>query len=167
VVALSDLALNTRLLEDVVRALDIDVHAPLPVLELALPCLAVIGEALRDLAGVKRKLENSAGEAMIQKRHVVMGFGTFERTPYRPGRRKCFDEEGLWRAVLDTRVVTADGEILSPLDVVVRAYGSESRENGRMRLTGASPMKIEALGIAPDDFFERSPRAGWTIQVFR
>jgi hypothetical protein len=163
----SDLVLNTRLLEDAVRALDIDVHAVLPELELVLQCFVIIDEALRDLAGVKRRLENYAGDAMAEKRRVVMGLGTFERTPYRPGRQKCIDEEGLWRAVLDMRVVTSDGEILSPLDVVVRAYGSESRESGKIRLTGASPMKIEALGMQPADFFERSTRAGWKIQVFR
>ena len=69
--------------------------------------------------------------------------------------------------MLDTRFVTADGEILSQLDLVVHAYGSESRESGKVRLTGASPMKIEALGLDPTTFFEPSPRAGWKIQVFR
>jgi hypothetical protein len=160
--------LNTRLLGDIVRALDSDVHTPpLDDLNLVLRCLVFIDEAARDLAGVKRRLENLAGDAMTQKRHVIMGVGTFERTPYRPGRHKCVDEEGLWRTVLDTRVVTPDGEILSPLDVVVRAYGSESRESGRIRLTGASPMKIEALGLRPEDFFEQSSRTGWKVQVFR
>ena len=104
---------------------------------------------------------------MPMKRHVVMGFGTFERAPYRPGRPRCIDENGLWRAVLDTRYVTTDGEILSQLDLVVRDYGSESRDSGRVRLTGASPTKVEALGLDPDDFFESSPCVGWKIQVYR
>jgi hypothetical protein len=104
---------------------------------------------------------------MRQKQHVVMGVGTFVRSAYRPGRHKCIDEEGLWRAVLDTRVVTAEGEILPTLEIVVRAYDSESRESGRIRLTGASPMKIDALGLDPHDFFEATPRTGWKIQVVR
>jgi hypothetical protein len=163
----NELVIDTRLLEDIVRALDADVRGTLPNLEVVLLCLITIDEALRDLAGVKRRLENAVGEAMVEKRHVVTGVGTFERTPYRPGRYRCLDEERLWRAVLDTRCVTPDGEVLAPIEVVVRAYGSESRESGRVRLTGASPMKIEALGLAPEEFFERSARTGWKIQVFR
>ena len=164
---MSDLLLDTRLLEDVVRSLDVGVRVELPDIDLALSCLITIDDALRDLTGAKRVLENRVGDAMANKRHVVVGVGTFERTSYRPGRYRCIDEDGLWRAVLDTRVVTPDGEILPPLEVVVRAYGSESRESGRVRLTGASPMKIEALGLAPEDFFEHAPRAGWKIHAFR
>jgi len=150
-----------------VRSLDVGVRVELPDIDLALSCLITIDDALRDLTGAKRVLENRVGDAMANKRHVVVGVGTFERTSYRPGRYRCIDEDGLWRAVLDTRVVTPDGEILPPLEVVVRAYGSESRESGRVRLTGASPMKIEALGLAPEDFFEHAPRAGWKIHAFR
>jgi hypothetical protein len=163
----SELIIDTRLLEDIVRALDADVRGTLLDVEVALLSLITIDEALRDLAAIKRSLENCAGNAMVDKRYTLPGVGTFQRTPYRPGRYKCTDEEGLWRAVLDTRLVTPDGEILAPINVVVRAYGSESRESGRMRLTGASPMKIEALGLSPENFFERSARAGWKIQVFR
>ena len=164
---MSELVIDTRLLEDIVRALDADVRGTLPDLEVVLLCLITIDEVLRDLAAIKRRLETWAGDAMADKRFTVLGVGTFQRTPYRPGRYQCIDEERLWRAVLDTRFVTPSGEILPPLEVVVRAYGSESRESGRVRLTGASPMKIEALGLAPEEFFERSARTGWKIQVFR
>jgi hypothetical protein len=164
---MSDLALNTRLLSEAVRGLDADAAATLGDLGDAFRCLVIIDEAVRDLATLKRVLENRLGGAMTQKRHVVMGVGVFVRTPYRPGRHKCRDEDALWRAVLQTRVANGDGEILPQLDVVVHAYGSESRETRRVRLTGASPMKVEALGLDPDDFFELSPQAGWKIQVLR
>jgi hypothetical protein len=166
-VSMRDLFVDARLLVETVRELDRDVDCDLVDIDAALWCFVMINDALQDLAGVKRILENKLGAAMVAKWHVVTGLGTFERTVYRPGRHRCIDEEGLWRALLKTRVVTADGEILSDLDIVVRAYGSESRESRRVRLTGASPMKIEALGLDPAAFFERSPRAGWKIQVFR
>src|SRR5436189_5190380 len=103
---MSDLLLNTRLLSDAVRGLDADVTAPLGDLVDGFRCLAILDEAVRDLGALKRVLENRLGAAMAQKRHVVMGLGVFVRTPYRPGRHKCTDEDALWRAVLDTRVVT-------------------------------------------------------------
>jgi hypothetical protein len=164
---MSDLILNTRLLSDAVRGLDADIRAQLDDLGDAFRCLGIVDEAVRDLAMIKRVLENRLGAAMAQKRYVVMGVGVFVRTPYRPGRHKCTDEDALWRAVLDTRVANSDGEILPQLDVVVHAYGSESRETGRVRLTGASPTKVEALGLDPDDFFELGPQSGWKIQVLR
>jgi hypothetical protein len=164
---MADLVTDARLLSEIVRELDVDARAAIDDLDCALACLVVLDEALWDLAGAKRTLENRVGAAMAARQHVVMGVGTFLRSAYRPGRHRCIDEEALWRTVLDTRVVTGDGEILPTLEVVVRAYGSESRATGRIRLTGASPTKIEALGIDAEQFFEATPRLGWKVQVLR
>src|SRR5437763_15481696 len=124
---MTDLVIDTRLLVETVRELDADIRGAIGNLDAALMCIALIDDALRDLATSKRLLENRLGAAMSVKRLIVPGVGTFERHPYRPGRHRCIDEEGLWRAVLDTRVVTGDGEILPPPEVIVRAYGAESR----------------------------------------
>jgi hypothetical protein len=162
-----DLLIDTRLLIETVHELDADVACDINDLEAAFSSLVLLEEAVRDLASVKRVLENKLGALMTDSWYLVMGLGTFERTSYRPGRHRCVDEGALWCAVLNSRYVTADGEILSQLDRVVRAYGSESRATGRVRLTGASPMKIEPLGLDPDHFFDAMPRAGWKVRLIR
>ena len=90
---------------------------------------------------------------------------TLERHARGDSGWKCTDEDGLWRLVLDTRIVDeATGEVLPTHEVVRRAYGSESRETGKLRLTGASPSKVKALGIDPSDFFERGRFIGWSLR---
>lgn len=115
-------------------------------------------EANRQLAEVRGRLGARLGRAFPDKRCTVMGSGTYERHAKREGSTKCTDPEGLWRMVLDTRIVDEPtGEVLPTHEVIRRVYGAQSKETGLVRLTGASPSKVEALGLNPDDFFEKAP----------
>ena len=152
------------------------VEHPLHSLHEVLEVLDTIREAKRVLSSVEVDLADHAGERWPKdddgEHHVklveVPGLAAFERHARRDGKDKIKDEEGLARLIEDTHVVDpGTGEVLTPLQVAVRAYGSKSRETGRLRLTGTSRSKLEALGFTKetlDEFFERNPRTGWTIQ---
>jgi hypothetical protein len=66
-----DLFIDARLLLDTVRELDRDVDGDVTDLDASLWCLVLIDDALRDLAGVKRILENKVGSVMPAKRYVL------------------------------------------------------------------------------------------------
>jgi len=122
-------------------------------------------EANRWLADARRHLSDRLGRAMGKYRDHLAG-AEMVRHPRKEGAIKCIDEEGLWRAVLDTRIVDPEtGEVVPQHEVIVMVYGSVSKETGKQRLTGASPAKIEVLGLDPDLFFDRGEAVGWTVQV--
>ena len=140
-----------------------------------LEVLDTINEARRVLDSVARDLADHAGERWPCDEEgellpfvEVPGLAAFERHARRDGKDKIKDEELLYARVRDTRVVDpATGEVLDTIEVLTRAYGSKSRETGRVRLTGTSRSKLEALGFTKeelDEHFERNPRTGWTIQ---
>jgi hypothetical protein len=156
-----DLERAIALLEDVIADLDDNVRHIDPDDDLD---IARAVQALLNLRAVRAGLETTEGtfEQLIAKRltkyrTTLPGVGTVIRRG--KASRKCIDEEGIWRLVLDTRVVDeATGEVLPQLEVVKRAYGSVSKETGVLRLTGVTPGKVEALGIEnTDEFFESVP----------
>lgn len=163
---MSDLARDAKDLTELVAVIDQDVRGPLVDLDQALVAFGVLEQVNRDLADARKFLADRLGEEMGTKRVTVMGAATFERFPRREGAVKCMDEAGLWRMVLDTRLADPDtGEMVPQSEIIRMVYGSLSKETGEIRLTGASPTKVEAVGIDPTDFFERPDRVGWTIQV--
>jgi hypothetical protein len=132
----------------------------------ALVVWKVLGEAVKTLADARDASAADLAEDMPEKRMTVMEIGTFIRHGKRAGAPKCTDEMGLWRYVLDTRVPDPEtGEVIPQHEVIRMAYGSRSKETGDVRLTGSSPSKLEVLGIDPDDFFEKQPFTGWTLEV--
>lgn len=160
------LSTDAKLLHDLVNDLDAD-HLEDDD-DRNFLCLEIVGEAIKNLRTIHQRLGDQIGERMPRKRLTVIGQGTYTRSPRREGSTKCKDEHGLWRYVLDTRLVDPEtGEILPQHEVIRRVYGSESRETGEVRLTGASPTKVEAVGIDPEDFFEKAPIVGWSIRVDR
>jgi hypothetical protein len=162
-----DLERDARLLAELVNDIDTAVSAGDvgPDLERAVAAWDVIEDANRQLAIARANLANLLGGEFPEKRLTVMGSGVYERHAKREGSTKCSDPEGLWRLVLDTRIVEEEtGEVLPTHEIIRRVYGSKSKETGLVRLTGASPTKVEAIGIAPDEFFEKAPMVGWTIQ---
>ncbi len=125
--------------------------------------LEAIQRVIGELRNIERDLSTVLGNKMGQRYHSVEETGTYERRA-RTEATKCTDEAGLFRYVSDTRIVDPDtGEIIPPAEVIRRAYGVKSKETGDVRLTGATPSKVEALGIDPDDFFEKGDFLGWTI----
>lgn len=163
---MSDLATDAKNLSELIASLDQSVRGPILDLDQALIAYGVLEQVNRDLADARKFLADRLGDEMGTKRHTVMGAATFERFARREGTAKCMDEEGLWRQVLDTRIADPDtGEVVPQSDVIVMAYGSVSKETGKQRLTGASPSKLEGLGIDAEMFFEKPDRVGWTLQV--
>lgn len=125
----------------------------------------VLEQANRWLADARRSLGDRLGREMGKYRDQLAGT-TMVRHPRVEGAIKCIDEEGLWRAVLDTRLVDTDtGEVVPQAEVIVMVYGSVSKATGKQRLTGATPAKIEVLGLDPDLFFDRGEAVGWTVQI--
>lgn len=157
---------DTKLLLETLRAIDracVDYDGDL---ETGLLCFGLLEEANRQLADVRQALAGRLAPRMLGKRQTVMGAGTFERHVKRAGAPRCMDDAGLWRAVLDTRIVDeATGEVLPQHEVILRVYGAESKETGEVRLKGASVTKLEAVGLDPAMFFEKAERVGWTLQV--
>lgn len=132
-----------------------------------LTSLAMLDECIGSLQAARKRLSDCVGREMGERHHVVPGIGPFMRQPRREGGTKCKDEEGLWRYVIDTRIVDPEtGEVLPTHEVIRMVYGAESKETGRVRLTGASPTKVEAIGVDPDDFFEKGDivKDGWTVR---
>lgn len=166
----TDLHSDVRLLTQIIRDVDSDVRAYQyddefsETIDADLIALELLQQAGRDIADAQKRLADILGDAMGQKYHTVMEAGTYVRSP-RKESTKCMDEEGLWRFVLDTRVVDpVTGEVLPTHEVIRLAYGAESKQTGKVRLTGASTTKVEALGINSDDFFEKGDRLGWTVK---
>ncbi len=165
--AASDFGTRARFVEAAIADLDADVRSGIGSdIEYALTACRVVERAYKQLADTKSFLFNRVAEAMPNKRIVVEGEGVFERHAERAGKPKCFDEEGLWRHVLDHRHVNpVTAEVLPQAEVIRRIYGAESRETGWVRLTGASPAKLEALGIDWETFFEKADFDGWSLKV--
>lgn len=161
----TDLGTQARYLEAVVADLDAEVRSGIGAdIEYALTACSLVERAFKQLADTKDFLFNRVAEAMPEKRITVMGEGVFERHAKRAGKPTCFDEDGLWRHVLDHRHIDpVTGEVLPQSEVIKRVYGSESRETGQVRLTGASPSKLEALGIDWETFFEKADFDGWKL----
>jgi hypothetical protein len=161
-----ELARDAKNLAELVAAIDVSVRGPILDLDQALIAFGVLEQANRDLADARRFLADRLGDEMGTKRVTVTGAATFERMPRREGSTKCMDEEGLWRQVLDTRIVDRDtGEVIPQSEIIRMVYGSLSKETGKIRLTGASPTKVELVGIDPELFFEKPDRVGWSLQV--
>lgn len=136
-------------------------------LDVDLTSLAMLDECIGTLQAARKRLSDRVGKAMGERHHTVPGIGPFMRSPRRDGSTKCKDEDGLWRYVIDTRIVDPDtGEVLPTHEVIRMVYGAESKETGKVRLTGASPTKVEAIGVDPDDFFEKGDivKDGWTVR---
>jgi len=87
----------------------------------------------------------------------------------RPGRQEWHDEDELFGLVRDSRVNTATGEVMSPLDCVLLAYGSVNRKTGLRRLASPKVEGLKQLGIVPDDFREWRPtrKNAWEVSVPR
>lgn len=163
---MSDLARDVKNLAELMAQLDASVRGPLLDLDEGLIAFGVLEQVNRDLADARKFLADRLGDEMGTKRVTVMGAATFERNPRREGATKCMDEEGLWRQVLDVRFVDPDtGEVTPQSEIIRLVYGSLSKETGVIRLTGASPTKVEAVGLDAELFFEKPDRVGWNIAV--
>ncbi len=116
----------------------------------------MLDEMIGLLRDIERDLATVIGKRMGQTYHTVPETGeTWKRSP-RIDATKVIDDDGLFRYVTDTRIVDPDtGEIIPPTEVILRAYGVKSKETGKVRLTGATPTKIDDLGIDSRDFFEK------------
>lgn len=165
---MNELAYAAKFLSEIVTDLDQAVEDYTgPVEDPDLISLAMLDEAHKNLGHILRALQDRMGKH-LPRTTVVDGVGSFEAHGRREGSTKCTDEEGLWREVLDTRVVDPDtGEIVPQAEVIRRAYGSKSKETGVVRLTGATPTKIGALGIPSQDFFEDPPFVGFTVKLVK
>ena len=154
---------DVKLLVDLVNDLDKATVDP-DMLDSDLIALEMLQGARKSLMDIEKELSTAIGNAMGEKRRIVPEAGMYERTPRREST-KCIDEEGLWRYVVDSRMVDPDtGEVLPIHEVIRLVYGAESQETGKVRVTGATSTKVEAVGIDPDDFFERGEWLGWTIK---
>jgi hypothetical protein len=157
---MSELTLDTRILDQVVTDLDAD-QARISgddlvdpeVLDQALICWALMEDAHRRLAIVRAELGRKLAGALDTKTHTVEGVGTFEKKK-KTDRRK-WDTENLLREVVDHRVVDEDtGEVLSPLDKVLRLWNL-----GTPRLT-----PLREWGFEPDDWCEAED-AGYSLTL--
>lgn len=149
-----DLTRDSNLLLELVGDLDRDVHDGSLNLDDSLACWAAMEEARRILAVSCADLADRLADMMGEKRRTVIDVGTFER--HRKADRKHWDTDDLRRVVLDTRLVTLDGEIIdeSPLDKILDVWNLSAPRITRLR----------ARGIDPDEFCEVQ-RGGWTLQV--
>lgn len=128
-----------------------------------LAATARLDETAREIAALRRRLGNIVGSAMPRGPVTIAGVGTFRRSPRRPPARPV-DDDLLWRLVLDHRVVdSVTGEVLPQAEIIRAVYGSASKETGRVRLTGATPGKVEMIGLDPGPLFEYPDRDGWNI----
>jgi hypothetical protein len=143
--AMSDLAIDVRLLAELVSELDVTIITrPLPNLDTGLTCWASLEETNGQLATIRKFLTKKLAEAMPGKLVTVMGVGTFARQ--RIANRKRWDKD-LYRAVLDTRLVNPEtGEILdeTPLEKVLGVWNL-----GAPRITA-----LRERGIDPDEWCE-------------
>jgi hypothetical protein len=117
------------------------------------------------LTDLRDRVEHRLGQRMGEK-HV----DNLERS-YK-SRKRTWDDEGLWRTVLDTRVVDeATGEIVPQHEVILRVYGSRSKATGEMRMPGrnASTQALEAVGIDAAAFYEDEDDDDrkWSVRVHR
>jgi hypothetical protein len=140
---MSDLAIDVRLLAELVSELDVTVCTkPLPNLDTGLTCWASLEETNGQRATIRKLLTKKLAEAMPEKLVTVMGVGTFARQ--RVANRTRWDKD-LYRAVLDTRLVnTQTGEILheTPLEKVLQVWNL-----GAPRIRA-----LRERGIDPDDW---------------
>lgn len=159
-----DVMMLDALTDDIAKAIDAeDVGADLGT---ALTVWQLLADTVKRLADCRDDLAALLAEDMPEKRMTVMGVGTFIRHGKRAGSPKCTDPMGLWREVLDTRIVDpATGEVMPQHEVIRMVYGSRSKETGDVRLTGASPTKLEVVGLDPDLFFEKQDFVGWNLEV--
>jgi hypothetical protein len=158
----ADLHTSVRALVEI--ASELDDAQPTENLDADLIALEMIQKSIRVLNDVQQRLATALGNAMGGKYRAVDGVGMYERVPKREST-KCMDDDGLWRYVIDTRLIDPEtGEIIPTHEVIRRVYGAESKETGKVRLTGSSPSKVEAVGIDWEDFFEKGERVGWTIK---
>lgn len=156
----------TRVLVEATNTVDLAVTAQeWPDTASGLICLELLRGVARDLSVALKRLSDALGDQMGTKHLTVEGAGQFTRSARREGSVKCTDEDGLWRTVLDHRVIDPEtGEVLPQAEVILRAYGVESKETGARRLTGASPTKLDAIGIPSKLFFEQPDRVGWNVR---
>src|SRR5712671_4421321 len=98
---MSDLAIDVRLLAELVSELDVTIITrPLPNLDTGLTCWASLEGTYGQLATIRQLLTRRLAAAMPGKLVTVMGVGTFARR--RVANRTRWDKD-LYRAVLDTR----------------------------------------------------------------
>lgn len=103
----------------------------------------------------REALDNRLGDAMGGFETVVEGVGQIKR--HKKKSRTKWDKDDLKRAVLDTRLVTPDGELVeeTPLDKVLAVFPL-----GTPRSTAA-----KARGLDVDDFCAVEVKGGWQIEV--
>jgi hypothetical protein len=119
--------------------------------------LQELAELRRVLDAFRADVEHALGGAMGEYRTTILGVGTLER--HRDKRYRHGDDEGLLRAVLDSRLVnSATGELIeeTPVDRIVHVW--------RLSATEARKTALDARRIAKDEFCTVE-RGHWKIQI--